>query len=385
MVKKITLLGATGSIGTQTLDIIRKEAHKHKLIAVSAYSNYNSMIEIINEFNPKYAVMMEEVSYSKLKDYCRLYNKKVEIFYGMDGLITIATLQEVDIVVTALVGMVGIIPTLKAVKLGKDIALANKETLVAAGELVMNIAKERKANIFPVDSEHSAIFQCLQGNTEKSINKIILTASGGPFRGRRFEDLKYIAKDEALKHPKWNMGSKISIDSATLMNKGLEVIEAHWLFSQPYEKIQPIIHPESIIHSAIEFVDGSVIAQLGNADMRLPIQYALNYPERTNMVVEPLNLVKVGKLTFEEPDYKNFPCLKLAFDAGKCGKLMPAILNCANEVAVDMYLKDMIVFGDIYYIINECMLKFDYHKEVTLENVLFLEEEIRSYIKSKYL
>ena len=382
--KKITLLGATGSIGTQTLDIIRKEKHKHELIAVSAYSNYNSMIDIIDEFNPKYAVMIEEYSYNKLKDYCRVSNKRVEILYGMEGLIFISTLQEVDIVVTALVGMVGIVPTLKAIEMGKDIALANKETLVAAGELVTGKARERNVNIFPVDSEHSAIFQCLQGNTEKSINKIILTASGGPFRGRSFEELKFMPKEKALKHPKWNMGSKISIDSATLMNKGLEVIEAHWLFSQPYEKIEPIIHPESIIHSAIEYVDGSIIAQLGNADMRLPIQYALNYPERSNMAVEPLDLIKIGKLTFEKPDYKNFPCLQLAFDAGKCGKLMPAIMNCANEVAVDLYLKDMINFGEIYYIINECMLKFDYQKSVTLENILILEEEVKEYIKSKY-
>lgn len=382
--KHITLLGATGSVGTQTLDILRREKSRYSLTAVSAYKSYDSMVSIINEFNPKYAVMMEADCCSKLKEYCKLNNKKVEILYGMEGLTYISSLEEVDIVVTAVVGMVGIVPTLKAIELGKDIALANKETLVAAGELVMNRAKQNKVNIFPVDSEHSAIFQCLQGNTEKSINKIILTASGGPFRGRKLDEMEQMPKEAALKHPKWNMGNKISIDSATLMNKGLEVIEAHWLFSQPYEKIEPVVHPESIIHSAIEYIDGSIIAQLGNADMRLPIQYALNYPERSNMVVEPLDLVKVGRLTFEKPDYENFPCLRLAFEAGRCGKLMPAIMNCANEVAVDLYLKDSINFGKIHYIINECMERFDYQKEVTLENILSTEKEVRNYIKNKY-
>jgi 1-deoxy-D-xylulose-5-phosphate reductoisomerase len=383
-VKNITLLGATGSVGTQTLDILRKEKYRYKLIAASAYKNFESMRDIIDEFEPRYVVMMDEQSCKILKDYCNLHNKKVEILMGMEGLIEISSLSEVDVVVTALVGMVGILPTLKAIEQGKDIALANKETLVAAGELVMNKAKEHKVKIFPVDSEHSAIFQCLQGNMEKSINKIILTASGGPFRGKKFDELKFMPKEAALKHPKWNMGHKISIDSATLMNKGLEVIEAHWLFSQPYEKIMPIIHPESIVHSAIEYIDGSVIAQLGNADMRLPIQYALNYPERANMLVEPLNLIKVGKLTFEEPDYENFPCLGLAFKAGKCGRLMPAIMNCANEVAVDLYLRDIINFGDIFYTIEECMEKFDYQLPVTLENIIQTERQVREYINNKF-
>ncbi|WP_139904559.1 1-deoxy-D-xylulose-5-phosphate reductoisomerase [Clostridium thermarum] len=383
--KNITLLGATGSIGTQTLDILRKEKNRYKLTAASAHKNYEAMRKIIDEFEPAYVVMTDEESCNKLRVYCKLHNIKVKVLMGMEGLIEISSLPQVNVVVTALVGMVGILPTLKAIEGGKDIALANKETLVAAGELVMNKAKENKVNIFPVDSEHSAIFQCLQGNSEKSINKIILTASGGPFRGKKFEELKFMPKEAALKHPKWNMGHKISIDSATLMNKGLEVIEAHWLFSQPYEKIMPIIHPESIVHSAIEYIDGSVIAQMGNADMRLPIQYALNYPERANMVVEPLDLIKVGKLTFEEPDYNNFPCLSLAFEAGKCGKLMPAIMNCANEAAVDLYLKDMINFGDIYYTIKECMEKFDYCQEVTLENIIQTEQQVREYINKKFL
>lgn len=382
--KKVTLLGATGSVGTQTLDIIRKDSENFQLIAVSAYSNYEKMIDIIEEFNPKCAVMLNINSYKKVQEYCSNNKKKTEVMYGMDGLIAVSTMEEISVVVTAIVGMVGIIPTLRAIEMGKDIALANKETLVAAGELVMRKASEHNVRILPVDSEHGAIFQCLQGNSLREVNKIILTASGGPFRGRTFEELKFMPKDKALKHPKWNMGNKISIDSATLMNKGLEVIEAHWLFSQPYEKITPVIHPESIVHSAVEYIDGSIIAQMGTADMRLPIQYALNYPNRMNMVVEPLNLVGIGKLTFEEPDYNNFPCLALAFEAGKQGKLMPAIMNCANELAVDLYLKEKINYGDIYYIINQCMEKFDYSKEVTVENILNSQEEVSTYINNKY-
>lgn len=382
--RRIALLGATGSVGTQTLDVLRKDKENFYLEAVSAHSNFDSMIKIIDEFNPNFAVMMSEVGYNKVAEYCREQDKKTEVLYGMDGLIQISSLKEVDIVVSALVGMVGIIPTIRAIELGKDIALANKETLVAAGELVMGKAREHKVNILPVDSEHSAIFQCLQGNTIKEINRIILTASGGPFRGKTFDEVRFIPKKEALKHPRWNMGHKITIDSATLMNKGLEVIEAHWFFSQSYDKITPVIHPESIVHSAIEYVDGSIIAQLGVADMRLPIQYALNYPRRMDRVVEPLNLVTAGKLTFEEPDYKNFPCLKLAFDAGRQGKLLPAVMNCANEVAVDLYLKDRINFGNIYYIICECMDKFDYHKEVTIENILEIQERVISFINNKY-
>lgn len=382
--KHITLLGATGSIGSQTLDVVRKEKDNFKLIAVSAYKNYEKIISIINEFNPKYAVLMEEDSYNKLKEYCKIHSKDTEILLGMEGLMEIVAIPEVDIVVTAFVGMVGIQPTLKAIENGKDIALANKETLVAAGQIVMEKSKAHKVNIFPVDSEHSAIFQCLQGNSIDRINKIILTASGGPFRGKKFEDLKFVKKEVALKHPNWSMGSKISIDSATLMNKGLEIIEAHWLFNQPYEKIVPVIHPESIIHSAIEYTDGSIMAQLGNADMRLPIQYALNYPDRGEMIVKPLDLIKVAKLTFENPDYENFPCLKLAIEAGKCGGLMPTILNSSNEVAVDLYLKDRINFGQIYSIINECMNKFDYSKECTLENILSTQRIVTEFINNKY-
>jgi 1-deoxy-D-xylulose-5-phosphate reductoisomerase len=384
-VKNITLLGATGSIGDQTLDVLRNENEKFKLSAISAYKNYEKMALIIEEFQPKYAVLMEEGAYNRLKDYCETNNKNTQVLFGMNGLMEIAAIPEVDIVVTALVGMVGVQPTLKAIESGKDIALANKETLVAAGQIVMEKARAHKVNIFPVDSEHSAIFQCLQGNSVDSINKIILTASGGPFRGKKFEELKFVKKEVALKHPNWSMGSKITIDSATLMNKGLEIIEAHWLFNQPYEKIVAMVHPESIIHSAIEYTDGSVIAQLGNADMRLPIQYALNYPNRGDMLVEPLDLIKVAKLTFELPDYDNFPCLKLAIEAGKCGGLMPTILNSANEYAVDLYLKDKINFGQIYSIISECMDKFDYSRECTLENILLTQKMVSEYIISKYL
>ena len=288
--------------------------------------------------------------------------------------------------VTSGVGMIGLKPTMAAIEAKKDIALANKETLVVAGELVMNKAKENNVRILPVDSEHSAIFQSLSGYKNKDINKIILTASGGPFRGKNLEDLKDVTVKEALKHPKWNMGQKISIDSASLMNKGLEVIEAHFLFDTDYDNIEVVVHPQSIIHSMVEYKDASIIAQMGTPDMRLPIQYALNYPERKGMIAKPLNFYEVGSLTFEKPDLDTFKCLKFAYDAGKIGGLAPTILNGANEEAVALLLEEKIKFLQIAEIIEECMnvFKENYYDELTLENIVELDKKVRKYIRNKW-
>jgi 1-deoxy-D-xylulose-5-phosphate reductoisomerase len=382
--KNISILGVTGSIGTQTLDVLRKQPQDFNLIGISANKNYSKVIDIINEFKPKYAAIMDETAKCRVENYCKEYKIKTEILSGMKGLNYIASIPEVDMVVTSIVGMVGLEPTLAAIKCGKHIALANKETLVVAGEIVMKEAAINKVNILPVDSEHGAIFQCLNGENKKDVKRLLLTASGGPFRGKMREELKNVVSSQALKHPKWNMGKKISIDSSTLMNKGLEVIEAHWLFNCNYENIDVVVHPQSIIHSMVEYNDGSIIAQMGDTDMRLPIQYALNYPLREKQIVQSLDFKKLTALTFEEPDMKTFPCLKLAYDAGKSGKLMPAILNGANEIAVELFLQDKISFYDISDIIEKCMLKFDYNKEVTVDNVITMDLEVREYVKSIY-
>ena len=323
--KSISILGATGSIGTQTLDVIRNSEGTINLIGITANSSVDKIKEIIKEFKPKYVGMMELNSAKVIEEFCNESYPEIKVFSGIDGLIKIATLDEIDTVVTSVVGMIGLKPTMAAIEAKKDIALANKETLVVAGELVMNKAKENNVRILPVDSEHSAIFQSLSGYKNKDINKIILTASGGPFRGKNLEDLKDVTVKEALKHPKWNMGQKISIDSASLMNKGLEVIEAHFLFDTDYDNIEVVVHPQSIIHSMVEYKDASIIAQMGTPDMRLPIQYALNYPERKGMIAKPLNFYEVGSLTFEKPDLDTFKCLKFAYDAGKIGGLAPTI------------------------------------------------------------
>lgn len=382
--KNISIIGATGSIGTQTLDVIRKDKESFKLIAVSFNKSYDKAIEIIKEFSPKYVAVTDKESYRLLKEYIKENNFDTNLLFGMEGLKTIASLEEVDIVVTSVVGMIGLIPTIEAIRAKKDIALANKETLVVAGELVMKEAKENGVKILPVDSEHSAIFQSLRGNNYEDIDKIILTASGGPFRGRNLESLKEVTVEDALKHPNWSMGNKISIDSATLMNKGLEVIEAHWLFNVAYEDIQVVVHPQSIIHSGVQYKDGSVIAQLGSPDMRLPIQYAMHYPKRKDCLVEKLDFYKLANLTFEKPDLNTFKCLKLAFQAGKTGKLMPTILNAANEACVDLFLNRKISFLQIGDIIEMCMNKFNYNMEVTLDNVISLDKEVREYIYSIY-
>ena len=382
--KRLTILGATGSIGTQTLEVIRKEQENFELVAVSANNSSDKIIDIINEFSPLYAVLTEEKAYEKVKEFCLNNNLKTKILFGMEGLNTIASLQEVDIVLTSVVGMIGLVPTLKAIQSGKDIALANKETLVVGGELVISEAKKYNVKILPVDSEHSAIFQCLQGNEKSDISKILLTASGGPFRGKKSEELLAVTVDEALNHPRWNMGKKISIDSATLMNKGLEVIEAHWLFDVDYDNIQVVVHPQSMIHSMVEYRDGSIIAQLGSTDMKLPIQYALKYPNRGEAVANKLNFYDMENLTFEKPDMDTFKALKLSYRAGKVGGTMPAILNAANEAAVALFLDKRIKFLEIGNILEECMNKFTVKQNYTLEDVLEVDAKVKEYVQRKF-
>ena len=382
--KKVTILGVTGSIGTQTLDVIRNDINNFDIVGISANTNFQKIIPIIEEFKPKYVAMMDGEASLKLENFCRDKNYSTVILKGIEGLNYISTLPEVDIVVTSVVGMIGLVPTIKAINAGKDIALANKETLVAAGKLVMEAAKNNHVSILPVDSEHGAIFQCLQGNKLKDVNKIILTASGGPFRGKSKQQLMEINPEEALKHPKWNMGRKISIDSSTLMNKGLEVIEAHWLFGVDYKNIQVVVHPQSIIHSMVEYIDGSVIAQLSSTDMRLPIQYAINYPERNDAVIDKLDFYNMGNLTFERPDMDTFKCLELAYRAGEMGGNMPAIMNAANEVAVDLFLNNKIKYLEIEYIIEKCMNKFDHHNNPNLEEILEIDLKVREYVRNNY-
>jgi len=383
-VKNISILGVTGSIGTQTLDVIRNSNKEIKLIGISANKSYSMVIDIIQEFKPKYVAMMDYESYLKVKSYCEETNREIQVLSGIEGLNKVATLEEIDVVVTSVVGMIGLIPTISAIRAKKHIALANKETLVVAGEIVMREAKENGVQILPVDSEHCAIFQSLQGNNYNEVDKVILTASGGPFRGKKREELKDITPEQALKHPKWNMGKKISIDSSTLVNKGLEVIEAHFLFGVDYDNIQVVIHPQSIIHSMVEYIDGSVIAQLGSTDMRLPIQYALNYPERGQSIAEKLDFYSLSSLTFEKPDMDTFQCLSLAYDAGKAGGNMPAIFNGANEIAVELFLNNKIKYLQIEEIIRECMMNFEHITNPTLEQIIDIDKRTREYVLNKY-
>ena len=382
--KNISILGVTGSIGTQALDVLRFHKDKFKLVAISAYKNIDLTLDIIEEFKPRVVAINDKASFEKLKNIKGTLDYDFELLYGMEGLIKVATLKEVHTVLTSVVGMIGLKPTLEAIKCKKDIALANKETLVVAGELVMNEAKKYGVKILPVDSEHSAIFQCLQGNDLKSVDKIIITASGGPFRGYSKKQVENVTLNQALNHPKWSMGKKITIDSSTLMNKGLEVIEAHWLFDCDYENIEVVVHPQSIIHSMVQYKDGAVIAQLGVTDMKLPIQYALNYPLRDNNISEKLDFYKINELNFYKPDTEVFRCLKLAYKAGKMGGLMPTILNGANEVCVDLFLNEKIKYLDIPTIVEECMEVFKNDMEVSLRNIIDLDKSVREYIMNKY-
>lgn len=379
--KKLTILGSTGSIGTQTLDVVRKNRDKFEVIAISANRSVDLLLEQIIEFRPKFVAVYDKESAEKLKKLIPKYID-IEVLDSMEGLIKISTLDEIDVVLTAVVGMIGLIPTVKAIEHKKDIALANKETLVTAGEIVMKLAKQNGVNILPVDSEHSAIFQCLNGENKKQVNKLILTASGGPFIGKTREELINVTKREALKHPNWSMGQKISIDSSTLMNKGLEVIEAKWLFDMDYKNIDVVVHPQSIIHSMVEYIDTSIIAQLSMPDMRLAIEYALTYPNRIKSDFERIDFSKINKLTFEEPDMNTFPCLKLAYDALKEGKTYLTVLNASNEVLVENFLKDKIGFYDIPYYIEKSL---DAHNSITsptLEDILEVDIWARNYVKN---
>ena len=378
--KKISILGSTGSIGTQTLDVVRKNPDKFKVIAISANSSVDLLLEQIIEFKPKYVAVYNEDSAKKLKE--RIPNNiNIKVLSGMEGLEKISSLDEIDVLLTAIVGMIGLVPTLCAIRSGKTIALANKETLVTAGKLVMSEAKKYNVDILPVDSEHSAIFQCLNGEKNKNIEKIILTASGGPFRGKSKEELLNVTKNEALKHPNWNMGRKISIDSSTLMNKGLEVIEAKWLFDVDYKDIDVVIHPQSIIHSMVQFNDSSIIAQMGCPDMRLPIQYALTYPDRILNDFERMDFTKFSKLNFEKPDLETFPCLKLAFDCLKMGGTYCTVLNASNEVLVNEFLEDKIGFYDIPYYIEKTLQAHNSIENPTLEEILEVDRWAREYVK----
>jgi len=379
--KRITILGSTGSIGTQTLDVVRKNKDKFEVVAISANSSVDLLLEQILEFNPKYVAVYNEESANKLKNMIP-NNIDIQVLSSMEGLVKICQLKEVDIVLTAVVGMIGLVPTMAAIKAKKTIALANKETLVTAGEIVMEEAKKNNVDILPVDSEHSAIFQCLNGERKKDVEKIILTASGGPFRGKSKEELINVTKNQALKHPNWDMGRKISIDSSTLMNKGLEVIEAKWLFDVDVEDIDIVVHPQSIIHSMVSFKDSSVMAQLGCPDMRLPIEYALTYPGRSETDFERLDLAKIATLTFEKPDMETFPCLQLAFKVLKLGGTYPTVLNAANEVLVNEFLDDKIGFYDIPYYIERSLEQHNNRSNPTLEDILEVDKETREFLSN---
>lgn len=376
--KKISLIGSTGSIGTQTLDVIEKSDNL-KAVALTANSNVKLLADQIRKFSPSFACIADKSLYNELKN--AVADLPVKISSGYEGLIEASTLGEADTVLTAIVGNAGLELTVEAIKAKKNIALANKETLVTAGEIIIPLCKENDVMLLPVDSEHSAIFQCLNGENRKNISKIILTASGGPFYGRTYDELKNVTVKDALNHPNWSMGSKITIDSATLMNKGLEMIEAKWLFGVEICDVIPVIHRESIIHSAVEFVDGSVIAQMGMPDMRLPISYALNYPNRTVSPATPLDIFAIDKLTFGKPDTDTFKCLNLAIRASKTGKTMPAAMNGANEAAVDLFLKGKIGFLDIADVVEAAM---DNHttEEVSIDSVLRADSKAREFVYS---
>lgn len=378
--KYISILGSTGSIGTQTLEIVRENPDL-KVTALAAGSNISLLEAQIREFRPSLAVVYEEEKAKELA--VKVKDTDVTVMSGMEGLIACGTGLHTDTVVTALVGMIGIIPTIEAIKAGKDIALANKETLVTAGHIIMPLAKEKQVRILPVDSEHSAIFQSLNGEGKNEIERIILTASGGPFRGRKREELKNIQLEDALKHPNWSMGRKITIDSSTLVNKGLEVMEARWLFDVDLEKIQVVIQPQSIIHSAVEYTDGSIIAQMGMPDMKLPIQYALYYPERRPLKGERVNFFNIGRLDFFEPDYETFEGLKLAFEAAKKGGSMPTVYNAANEYAVAKFLNREISYLEITELIKDSMYKHKFRENPSVAGILDVEKETYEYLDGK--
>lgn len=377
--KKIAILGSTGSIGTQTLDVVREHSDELQVVALAAGSNKERLKEQIKEFHPKLVSLSDEKKAQELKE--ELVGEQVEVVCGMEGLIEVAGADSADVVVTAVVGMMGILPTMEAIKKGKDIALANKETLVTAGHLIIPMAKEYGVSILPVDSEHSAIFQSLQGEPKAALDKILLTASGGPFRGKSAEFLETVTLEDALNHPNWSMGSKITIDSSTMVNKGLEVMEAKWLFGVDYSQIEVVIQPQSIIHSMVQYVDGAIIAQLGTPDMRVPIEYALFYPERRSLSGDRLDFSKLSQITFEKPDYKVFRGLSLAIEAGKTGGTMPTVFNAANERAVAKFLKGEIKYTDIVRSIEKCMDAHKVSAHPDLEEILATEQWVYSILQ----
>jgi len=379
--KKISILGSTGSIGTQTLDVVRKNGDI-EVVALAAGSNIKLLAEQIREFGPKLVCIGEPELESQLK--LLVNDIDVKIVSGNQGLIEVATIPEAEIVVTAVVGMMGIFPTIEAIKAKKDIALANKETLVTAGHIIMRLAKENGIKIYPVDSEHSAIFQALNGEYKKEVSKILLTASGGPFRGKTIAQMKNVTLEDALKHPNWSMGRKITIDSATMVNKGLEVMEAQWLFDIPATKVQVIVQPQSVIHSMVEFVDGGIMAQLGSPDMRLPIQYALYYPHRRHLDTKHVDFFALQQITFEKPDFINFKGLKLAYDAAAKGGNIPTAFNAANELAVSKFLNRKIKFLDIPEIIENAMNDTSFIAEPTVEEILDTERSVYELIESRW-
>lgn len=379
--KKILLLGSTGSIGLSTLDIIRSMPDQFQINGLSVNNNIDKLEEQIKEFKPKSVVVTNEREAEQLR---KRIGYACEVLSGNNGLVEITRQEEYDILLSAIVGFAGLRPTIEAIKRKKRIALANKETLVVAGELIVNLCSEYQAELIPVDSEHSAIFQCLTGEDSYSINKLILTASGGPFLNKSRQELENVSIEEALNHPNWKMGNKITIDSATMMNKGLEVIEAYWLFNLPKNKIEVVIHPQSIIHSIVEFIDGSLKAQLSNPDMRLPILYALSYPKRYNYNGVSTDLKKIGQLTFFEPNFNKFECLKLAYDAIDEGGTAPCILNAANEIAVEKFLSGKIKFLQIPELIKEALHKIATIKHFDLDMLVKCDAETRMLLNKKY-
>jgi len=374
--KKISILGSTGSIGTQTLDVVKSHPKEFDVLGLAAFNEVEKILEQIKEFKPEKVCLYEEKAAEELAK-----KTEVEVVSGIKGLEEIAVMKEVEQVIVSVVGAIGIKPTMKAIQKGKNVALANKETLVAGGEPIMKAVKKTGITLMPIDSEHSALFQCLNGEERSKVSKVIITCSGGPFRGKKIEDFYNATPEQALGHPTWSMGAKITIDSSTLMNKGLEVIEAKWLYDLSFEEIEIVIHPQSLIHSMIEFVDGSIMAQIGTHDMRTPIQYALSYPKRISNKFPRLNLIEAQKMTFEKPDYENFPCLSFAFEAGKIGGTLPAAMNAANEIAVLRFLDKKIKYGQIPEIIKKVMEEHKNRKADSIETVLEADKKAREETK----
>ncbi len=374
MTKRVAILGSTGSIGTQTLDIVKYHPEEYKIEALAAGHNTSLLLEQVRQFSPKKV----SVATKELADGIRnQLPSRTKLLYGKEGLLEIAADSEAGYVVSALVGSQGLEPTLAAIKAGKDIGLANKETLVTAGHIVTDLIEKHKISLFPIDSEHSAIFQCLNGESLKEVSRIILTASGGSFRDRTRDELSGVTVEEALQHPNWTMGAKVTIDSATMANKGLEVIEAHWLFNMPYSQIEVVVHPQSIIHSLVEFADFSMMAQMGHPDMRVPIQYALSYPNRSSTPTKPLNLVDVGRLDFHEMDFSRYPCLGFAYESGKIGGSAPTVFNAANEVAVSRFINGEIQFLEIESVIYQVLERHKATILPTLEEIFIIDQWAR--------